>query len=302
MKLIMLDISIIIVNYNTKHLLLRCIESIYKYSKGFSFEIIVVDNASKDGSKPAVISRFPKVIWIGLDENLGFGRANNLGSERAKGKYLYLLNSDCELIENSILHLFEFKQHCPKHYGVIGQQLLNQNGQECHSYGNFPSMRSELFKILQIKRMSNPIMFKLENFGSGFSGHQVPYITGADMFMEKELFQQFQGFDPRFFFYYEESDLQLRLNQAGYGSFLLAQGRLIHGYSESFNKISNKFLRQTIAHKSMLHYFSKHAKPLNFLIFKYLYFLLRTIILLYPSRNFEQKVTYLKNIWRLVRC
>ena len=110
-------VSIIIVNYNTKQLTLNCLKSIYEYTKDIDFEIIVVDNASSDGSVEAIRESFPIVNVIGSNENLGFGRANNLGAKYAQGKYLFLLNSDTLLIENSIKKLYDFRAR--QHNSVI---------------------------------------------------------------------------------------------------------------------------------------------------------------------------------------
>ena len=89
-----MDVSIIIVNYNTRQLLADCLASIFKETSGFSYEVIIVDNASRDGSQDFICQLYPQVIWINSGKNLGFGRANNLGAKVAKGEYLFLLNSD----------------------------------------------------------------------------------------------------------------------------------------------------------------------------------------------------------------
>ena len=116
-------VSIIIINYNTKLLTLDCLKSIYQHTKDIDFEVIVVDNASSDGSAEAIRESFPIVKVIEPNENLGFGRANNLGAKYAKGEYLFLLNSDTLLIENSIKKLYDFyiENEEKLHIGVLKQ-------------------------------------------------------------------------------------------------------------------------------------------------------------------------------------
>jgi GT2 family glycosyltransferase len=111
-----MDVSITIVNYNTKDLLKQCIESVFEKTQDVEFEIIVVDNASSDGSQQMVKELFPKVTLIESPENLGFGRANNLGNKVAKGKYLFILNSDTILIENSIYNKYINMQFFTHHF------------------------------------------------------------------------------------------------------------------------------------------------------------------------------------------
>lgn len=108
-----MDVSVIIVNYNTKQITLNCLESIFEHTKGIEFEVILVDNASSDGSVEAIEEYYPMVQVIKSEVNLGFGRANNLGVQMAKGEYLFLLNSDTLLLNNAIsifLYFFRYYQ------------------------------------------------------------------------------------------------------------------------------------------------------------------------------------------------
>src|SRR3990167_7255186 len=121
-----MELSVIIVNWNTKKLLEDCLKSIFKYTKGVSFEIIVVDNGSRDGSPKMVKNKFPQVKLIPNKENLGFTKANNQGIKIAKGKYILLLNSDAYLIENSFKKLVE-EADSLKNLGALGPLLLNED-------------------------------------------------------------------------------------------------------------------------------------------------------------------------------
>lgn len=123
-----MDVSIIIVNYNTRQLLANCLASIFKETRDVSYEVIVVDNASSDGSRDFICLLYPQVIWINSGENLGFGRANNLGVKNAKGEYLFFLNSDTILLNNAIKVFWEYvHMHANDRLGVIGGWLLDRS-------------------------------------------------------------------------------------------------------------------------------------------------------------------------------
>src|SRR5690348_12526562 len=137
-----MNVSIIIVNYNTKDLLSNCIGSIYSNTKDVDFEIIIVDNASIDGSQELIKEKFPEVVLIESEVNLGFGKANNLGAEFAKGDYLFLLNSDTILQNNAVFYFLDFyKKNNNLNIGCLGGMLVDENGEIIHSAEQFPLKR-----------------------------------------------------------------------------------------------------------------------------------------------------------------
>ena len=143
-----MDVSIIIVNYNTKELTAACINSIFQYTEGVEFEVILVDNASTDSSK-AVFSQDPRVRYIYSDRNLGFGRANNLGIREATGRYLFFLNSDTILLNNAVKYFFDFCEKNPEHkIGALGAVLKDRNLRNIHSYGRFITPLGEIVEVL----------------------------------------------------------------------------------------------------------------------------------------------------------
>ena len=131
-----MNVSIIIVNYNTKKLLSDCLKSIYEQTKDLEFEVIVSDNGSTDGSIEMLKSDFPQVILIENNANLGFGTANNRGLSVAKGKYIFYLNSDTILKNNAVKYFFDFWENSPEpeKIGGLGANLLNSAGETIHSY------------------------------------------------------------------------------------------------------------------------------------------------------------------------
>lgn len=235
-----MDVSIIIVNYNTKALTSQCINSIYDKTLGISFEVILVDNASTDGSKE-FFERDNRITYIYSNENLGFGRANNVAVKGARGKYLFLLNSDTFLPMNAI---GEFYAYMEKHLDIVscGGNLIGSNGQNVSSHGNFPSLLEDFSNIGFSKLYPKYYRHNIAIAQTANEGNiaDIKYICGADIFIRREIFEKFGGFDDDYFMYYEETDLYWRLYNAGYKSKLLPNVNIIHLEGQSSTMGSNK--------------------------------------------------------------
>jgi GT2 family glycosyltransferase len=215
-----MQVSIIIANYNTGGLLYNCLKSVYGLVKDIHFELIVSDNGSTDGSQDMVKSRFPGVILIENNKNLGFGAANNKGLAIAQGKYIFYLNSDTVLLNNGVKIFYDFWEAYPEEsrLGAIGCMLLNANLQPTHSFGKFSSpeqeLREKFFKNTEMHYSLAPPL-----------PHEVEYIAGAALFLKNDSFAKF---DERFFLYFEDSDLQLQLANAGKKRLLIPGPQIIH--------------------------------------------------------------------------
>jgi GT2 family glycosyltransferase len=239
----MTDVSIVIVNYNTKDLILQCLQSIYENTVGVDFEIIVVDNASEDESCASIKEKFPKVILVESKYNLGFGKANNIGAKLASGNFLFLLNSDTLLIENSIKVLKDFLEKSnDQTIGVVGCKLLDKDKKPHISYGNFPSIYQEIFEYGLLKIFKKYYAEKLSPSITDKSTEikNVDYIIGADMFFKKSVFDAVSGFDEDFFLYYEETEICFRLKKLGYKIVWNPNTSIIH-YVGSSGKTNEKF-------------------------------------------------------------
>lgn len=293
-----LDVSIIIVNYNTKDLTRNCLKSVFEQTKNISFEVIVSDNGSNDGSIEMIKSDFPQVVFIENNANLGFGVANNRGLKIAKGKYIFYLNSDTVLLNNAVKIFFDYWENSPEKekIGALGCVLQDENGNLIHSGGEFPKYKSickERFselvhsytKYLLLKLHLDMIYqflrkeIKNERIVSGV----VDYVTGADLFM---LNDRFAKFDERFVLYYEETDLQKNLyNQTGKKSFLIDEPKIIHLlYKGRIEKI--KFETFSTFHNkvSSVLYFKKYGKKA-----RVLNFFNKIIFLLPPNKKWRDK-------------
>ena len=292
-----MNVSVIIVNYNTKELILNCIRSIISQTSNLTYEIIVVDNASIDGSQQAIKTNYPSVILIEAKENLGFGRANNLGAEKANGKYLFFLNSDTVLLNNSIQVLFDFNEVNSKNFriGISGGILIDNNRLETGSFGPLPTKTNVLKSILGLLPRFTKMTLNETKYFQNNGYLDVGYITGADMFISKSIFQDIGGFDPNIFMYYEETDMQQRLRNSSYRNFVIEGTQIIHLEGSSLNQANEKNKKRLIVTKSMFYYFRKHSS-FNFLIFKILFLIIRLPTIFHPGYSWQEKKEYILNI------
>ena len=268
-----MDVSIIIVSYNTCDLTLQCLNSIYKETHDVTFEIIVVDNASTDCSVDSIRSLYPSVIVIASAENLGFGRANNLGAQQAKGKYLFLLNSDTLLLDNVVYSLFEYMESLPisTKIACCGTSLLDHDKRPVISGGNFPSLLQD-FSDLGFRYLYPRFYRSRLAVGKTFDGEnaiEVDYISGADVFVNRMIFNRLQGFDEDYFMYYEDTDFFLRLRESGYKALILPFLHILHLEAASFKgKHSFKAIRIGLFYKSKTLYYKKHKNKVSCYVMK----------------------------------
>ena len=291
-----MDVSIIIVNYNTSKMTSECIDSVFKYTKYLNFEVILVDNASQDNSK-TVFENYNNITYIYNEKNIGFGCANNIGVNKALGKYMLFLNSDTLLFRNIIKDMFDFinaNQHL--NIGGIGSVLEDANGEYSLSFGQFLSLKSILNNLLKrffpeksyLSQKNNQITKKSYSF--------VDYIIGADLFVPKSLFKKLQGFDSDYFMFYEEEDLQKRMQYLCKNRVIINKNGIIHFESKSFeNKVS--FKRSMLMKKSSFIYIYKHFNNLEYIFIHILQFVVRlkNIILSFGHFSLGQKIKYLYN-------
>jgi GT2 family glycosyltransferase len=238
-----MDLSIIIVNWNSTGYLLKCLDSVFHETVGLDFEVIVVDNASTDNGCALVRERFPKVRIVESRSNLGFGGANNVGAGQAKGTNLLFLNPDTLVLRNAIAtalgHLDRLKDA-----GAVGVRLLN------------PDMTVQTSAILRIPTIMNQVFgieflrtrfphFKIFGTGPLFSPgpgpQKVEAISGACMFVKREAFMAAGQFDSRYFMYSEDVDLCKSLQSKGYSVYYTGDAGIVHfgGASTSLSEVKN---------------------------------------------------------------
>lgn len=292
-----MDVSVIIVNYNTCELTRKCIESIYSFTKENSFEIILVDNNSSDDSVEVISSRFPEVKLILNDTNIGFGRANNRGNSIAQGEFVFFLNSDTYLISDAIKSFYDYMKDV-KHsnVAVVGGELLSGQDFETVSYGNLPSVFEYLsylgFKVFYKDFFNVKLASGIVNKDS--TNKEVGYVNGADMFFRKEIFDLIGGFDEDFFLYFEETELSYRIKNRGYVSMILPSVKIIHYvsfYRDTFSTFNYDKLK--IYSKSRFLYFKK-TKGFTSAIFTNL---ITSILYIFQGVTGKDKDNFMKKAW-----
>lgn len=245
-----MDVSVIIVNYNTYALTSACIQSIIDYTEGISYEIIVVDNASTDGSKEKLeVDR--RIRYIYSEKNGGFGYGNNIGMKAASGDFLFLLNSDTLLLNNAIGEFFNYAtSHNPK--TIYGCYLQGNDGTYRDSFFFFPAFTIKDF----IKRIVKPY-----NYQPDYTNREVECICGADMFIPRQAVDEAGMFDENIFLYGEEGELQYRMMKKGYRRMLIKSPQIVHLEGES----SGNTARYKYGMKSHMYILKKYMNPITYL-------------------------------------
>ena len=194
-----MDLSIIIVNWNTKRLLIDCLASVFETIRGIDFEVWVVDNASADGSAAAVAEKYPDAHIVRNSENIGFAAANNLAFRKMTGLYALLLNTDTILTKNAINALYDFMGKNPK-AGMACGQLLNRDGTKQNSMANFPSLTS-LVANETVLRILFPKKFPSKR-REYFRPIEIDSCIGACMIVRKKAIDQVGLLDEQYFFFF----------------------------------------------------------------------------------------------------
>jgi GT2 family glycosyltransferase len=251
-------ISIIIVSWNVRALLEKCLASLERYTNREECQVIVVDNASTDESVAMVQEKFPWVEVIVNTENAGFARANNQALVRVTGEYVLLLNPDTEISSDTIEKCVQFMQTHPD-AGAVGCKLLNADGSHQPSVRRFPTVLAMLFVLLKINKIwpNNSVVQSYLARDFDYSRTQsVGQIMGAFMFLPKKLIDQIGLFDERFFIWFEEVDLCRRIWQSGRKVYYTPDTTIIHHGGESFGQ-QQTLIKQWRFFKSAAQYYFK---------------------------------------------
>jgi GT2 family glycosyltransferase len=261
----MIDVSLIIINYNSKKLLDDCLNSVLEFTKEVSFEIIVVDNGSTVNLDD-LISKYPKVKFILNEKSKGFAAVNNQGFASAKGNYLLMLNNDVLFIEDSISKIVEFSKE-QNDNAIIGCTLLNEDKTFQISIVDFDSLLNlfgESFFLYKIFKRNKRLNKYHNNYCDLKEVKEVDALKGAFLFFPAEVFKKLNGLDERFFFYYEETDFCYRWKQLGGKVVYYPDTKIIHlGGASTESNLKFKFFNQHIAR---IQFFQKHFYGMKFVL------------------------------------
>ncbi len=223
------DVSIILVSYNASELIRNCLKSVYEKTTGINFDVWVTDNGSSDNTCEIIKKEFPNVNLIENKENKGFGSANNLAIKASEGKYVFLLNTDTKLINNAVKIFFDYMEEHSE-AAACGGNLYDENNKHVHSYGYFPTFQTKLCKTFKLG-----LFMKKEREINKDKGNneknllkEINYITGADLFLRRDVLNKTGLFDEDFFLYFEETELQYRIDKAGYKKYIIPDAKIYH--------------------------------------------------------------------------
>ena len=296
------QLDIVVVSYNTRELTLHCLQSIYDETTQTSFNLIVVDNNSHDGSADAIEKCFPQIRLIRSPRNLGFSGGVNLGSKHFKSDHLLLLNPDTVILDGAIDSLFAFAQEKPTN-GIWGGITLNDDRSlNTHNAWSKPSTLSLFFNAFGLnEKFSTSCFFNRANYGcwQRDTEYEVDMLQGSFFLTQRTLWELLDGLNEVFFMYGEECDYCLKSIQHGYQPIITPNAKIIHHGGASETNVSDKAVKLL---KSKVELVNRHSlpweKPLHRALLL-LYVINKTMMLrLYSLVNIDNKA--LKEEWNHV--
>jgi GT2 family glycosyltransferase len=258
-----MDLSVIVLNYNTKKLLRNCLSSVFASTGEFKIEVLVADNGSTDGSIEMIKNDFPRAVLIQNGQNLGFSKGNNVAIKQAAGRHILLLNSDTVVQPDAFAKMIE-KADGDVNIGALGPKILLPNGQlDPSARRNFPNPANSFLRLFGLKKFSNyniagPVDQEME----------VEAIMGACMLVPRRVIDQVGMLDEDFFFYGEDLDWCFRIKQAGFKVVYFPQAEILHIKSASSKHIPFQIVK--VAYAAMRIFYTKHYAPKYPLLFNLL--------------------------------
>ena len=257
-------LSVIIVNTNTRDWLAGCLKSLEQQEIFHCIEVVVVENASTDGSAAMLRRDFPSCKLVQLDETVGFGQANNAGARHAEAPLLLLLNQDTVVREGALREFIELLEEHPR-CGIAGGLVYDGDGELERSTGSFPSLGSMILdRLLRYLPPTRPLLGRFsERHWTGYgTARRVDWVTGAYLWVRRELFEKLGGFDENIYLYCEDVDLAWRARQAGAECWFYPHAPIVH-YR---NKAPVPRSRKAMQRESLLYFANKHYQGARFFL------------------------------------
>jgi N-acetylglucosaminyl-diphospho-decaprenol L-rhamnosyltransferase len=251
----MIDLSIVIVSWNTCQILADCLDSIEATAKSLAFEVIVVDNGSTDGSQAMLGVRFPHVRLIQNQDNVGFARANNQAVAVSNGRYVLLLNSDALLLAQAVQAMFDLAE-AKSRAGIVGTQLLNPDGSFQASHTPFPNHWQEFLILSGVGRMLHGRWYPSHGPEEDKGPQIVDYVEGACLLVRREAYEDVGGLDEGYFMYAEEVDWCYAMRKKGWQVWYQPAAKVMHlGGGSSQGRRTQ---READLYRSRVRFFRKH--------------------------------------------
>lgn len=257
-----MNLSISIVNWNTKNHLKRCLDSIYENNYK-DFEVFVVDNNSNDGSSEMVKNNFPKVNLITNAKNIGFAKANNQAIKLSHEKYILILNPDIFLFKNTISKMIDFMEENPP-AGAIGIKLLDENGSELKKgyFRKYPSIPQLIFFYTIFENISLKNRWLRNRYWELVDTSrimEIQQIPGACLLLRRKVIEEIGAFDERFHLFFEDVDLCYRIKKSGWKIFFVPETEAIHIGAQSIGMLTYTELASTFFNSMYLYFKKNHS-------------------------------------------
>jgi GT2 family glycosyltransferase len=258
-----LDLSIIIINWNSAAFVRKCLETVYGGTTGLEFEIIVVDNASFDGCGDIIRNEFPAVKFIQSLANLGFARANNLGVREAQGRNILFLNPDTEVIGDALCRMARFLDGS-SNAAIVGCKLLNTDfSLQTSCVQAFPSILNRALDTEYLHRAFPKLsLWGTRALWADGTPVEVEVIAGACLMMRSEVFKEIGQFSSNYFMYAEDTDLCFKVKQAGYRNYYLSDAVVVHHGGRSSDRKSESNFASIMMRESILEFMRIRRGPL----------------------------------------
>lgn len=255
-----MQLSVIVVSWNTRELLRQCLKTLLLEIKEIEAEVFLIDNDSADGSAQMVASEFPTVKLIANPTNRGFAAANNQALEQCKGHYVLLLNPDTEVRPDAIKTLLEFMTQHPR-AGIVAPQLLNSDGTIQQSCRAFPTFFNLLVELLGLSRLFPNVQrfreYKMLDWNHD-DERQVDQPEGACLLLRRQVIDEVGNLDEGFFMLFEEVDWCYRIKERGWEIWFTPSAKVVHHYGQSIKQVKAKMILSS--HRGLYRFWYKHYR------------------------------------------
>lgn len=290
------DVSVIVVTYNSEKDIKNCIDSILKNTKKLSYEIIIVDNDSTDNTVE-IVKEYEvtyKNISHYLSENKGFSNGNNIGMRNSTGKYIALINPDTIFI-NDVLYLIVSNMKKFENPGACGAHIYNENLEPSESYNFFPSIIDSILRLMGLRRQKSTFINK---YKKGYKEVDCP--IGACFVFDSNIIEGVGYMDEGFFLFFDDTDYAFRMKKKGYCNYIIKEAKLIHLQGQSTSKINESIMEIDLT--SYIRFLNKHRNKLSVQIIIYLYIIENYFkYKFFSAKKLEDRKNFYKNNIALIR-